>query len=542
MGHQLFPIQSLDLKDASNIEASVLYFCLKNQTAFLDVTLTKVAGYDVAHLKTGFSASFRQSLPVELLRLRTAPLGYFPYTFVEDDDWVNPTANHKVVIEDRPLDSLSNIPQGLDGELTKLEILKLHLTEIEEEVKEQEKIIMKMWKEDFSKCTGIKCYITTAFAKAPAFVRLIADHFHHHSHVNVSFFQNATHANCSDSPGLLITQPKASEANYDELDVVASVEEATTSDEHVASATSSSPEPTKEPENQPHGPPWGHGPPPWAKPGAKPWWVKPGGRPPWAGSNWKGGPPPWVHGWKGGPPPWAHGWKGGPPRWHDQPGRPHPHHPTAHDIFPSLTSQQIFKIRVVGALVGLMIVVLFVGAVLACVKFKAQLWCDPRCRVDLIALREEWKTRRAYRKAACKYRFRTFLKRFRFKSDPDEEEKQAMLAPRDDVVVNREISNLRAAHQMVGDMMRAEEGQSRFTHPTRHSRSASGSESLPSYRSGPPGYESGMEGDISVVDGFTGYTPSVTEDTPSATDESPDTDSSIVDCSPRLSFETQRTF
>jgi hypothetical protein len=528
--NQVLPFRSLESDDVSDLEVSLEYICMKDQTVFLSVTFVKATGQDLAYLQKGFSASFRQSQPPEVLRLQSTPRSYFQDVVADEDAWVNPAPEHKVAIENQSHDEFPDMPEGIEAELRRLDILKFHLAELEKEVKAQEKLIMKMWKDDFAQCKSIKCYILTAIAKAPAFVQLIADHFRHHSHIDIDFFRTATHSNCTSAPGLLIMQPIASDVSHDELDGAEADKEASVTTVTLTAPTSATPTPSesKEPDHHHHGPPWGTGPPPWAKPGSgPPPWAKPGGRPPWAGPNWKGGPPPWVHGWKGGPPP-----------WHNQPGQPNNHHlQDQPDIFPTLTAEQIFKIRVLGGLVGLTVVVLFAGCVFTCIRFKAQIWCDPRCQVDIMALREEWKTRRAYRKAACKYRFREFLKRFRFRSKSDEEEKEAMLAPQDDVVVNREITNLRAAHQIVGEMMRAEEGQSRFAQRTRHARSSSESESLPSYRSGPPGYESGLDGEISVVDGFSGYTPSGTEDTPSS-----DSDSSIVDCSPRLSFETQRTF
>jgi hypothetical protein len=54
------------------------------------------------------------------------------------------------------------------------------------------------------------------------------------------------------------------------------------------------------------------------------------------------------------------------------------------------------------------------------------------------------------------------------------------------------------------------------------------------YSMPPPLYEEELEGDLTVVDGFQ-YTPtssSVDDDTP---------DSSVIDCSPRMSYDTGRT-
>ena len=95
----------------------------------------------------------------------------------------------------------------------------------------------------------------------------------------------------------------------------------------------------------------------------------------------------------------------------------------------------------------------------------------------------------------------------------------------------QEIGNLRAAQAFVGDLVRAEDGRAQAAELDAAER-ASITETLPAY-SAPPSYAVDMDGDISVVDGFTGYTSSGTDRTP---------ESSIIDCSPRMSFDTQRTF
>jgi hypothetical protein len=196
-----------------------------------------------------------------------------------------------------------------------------------------------------------------------------------------------------------------------------------------------------------------------------------------------------------------------------------------------LTSTQIMRYHLIGAVIGLVLVLLVSVCIAACIKHKVRIFRDPRWWAEMRARREECETKRAYRKAAFKYRFRSYWKRvLGIVAIGSEEEKQHVTAPKDEAVVNREIDNLRAAYQIVGDMMRAEEGESQFVSPTGVTRPRS--ESLPSYRSAPPGYSSGQEGDISVVDGFTIYTSSSTDGT---------SESSVVDCSPRMSFETQRT-
>jgi len=63
------------------------------------------------------------------------------------------------------------------------------------------------------------------------------------------------------------------------------------------------------------------------------------------------------------------------------------------------------------------------------------------------------------------------------------------------------------------------------------SSSSSSGNVLPLYSLPPPRYEEEIEGDMTVVDGFR-YTPTSTDDTP---------DSSVIDCSPRMSCDTGRT-
>lgn len=125
-----------------------------------------------------------------------------------------------------------------------------------------------------------------------------------------------------------------------------------------------------------------------------------------------------------------------------------------------------------------------------------------------------------------------------------------------EAVMEDEIHSLRIAHEIVGDMVRAEEGRSTFYRRANlppHSQatftpveleaataSISRTPSLPSYHthsdagsssneSPPPRYEEELEGEITVVDGFQ-YTPSNTESTAS---------SSVVSYSPRMSMATR---
>jgi len=104
-----------------------------------------------------------------------------------------------------------------------------------------------------------------------------------------------------------------------------------------------------------------------------------------------------------------------------------------------------------------------------------------------------------------------------------------------------ELRALRSAQQIVEEMYSAEEGRSRHYHQANRPRApaaeldagstSSRVDSLPAYSVPPPRYEEELEGDLTVVDGFQ-YTPASTDDTP---------DSSVIDCSPRMSCDTGRT-
>lgn len=113
-------------------------------------------------------------------------------------------------------------------------------------------------------------------------------------------------------------------------------------------------------------------------------------------------------------------------------------------------------------------------------------------------------------------------------------------------VMQQEIVTLRNATDLVRDLVRAEEGRARTEqhgryggylpqYPPTELDAGEGSSRLsdvpPSYLAPPPRYEEDLEGELTVVDGFR-YTPSNTDDTP---------ESSIIDCSPRLSLETGRS-
>ena len=557
-----FPHWSPGYPADAEIDAVFDIICITGHASLLSVQIVREG--EPSGDAPGFTATFTQTGQPQITRLQPVPRLPPTRKDFKPACVVQPPEKKNLVIvpyENSP----SDVSLGLQDELLKLDVLRSHFDDLKKEIQKQEATIMSIWKAEFSQCSNIKCYFQTALHKVPVLAHLIVEHVRHHSHIDASFFRNLTHRNCSRSNEQLLTQPDHSHDEVDSLENMPTIdvwdledEPAVTDDEPpitLSTPTQAAPssKPTRdvaaEPEStehdteETHRPPfWTGGKPPWAD-GGRPPSARPGSSPPW-------GPPPWFK--PGSAPPWAKPGsdpsRWGPPPWAKPGGRAPwmqdtsdaPMHKTSDSMvqpdssvgtlsLPTLTSQQIFRIRLIGAMIGLLVVLLLGACLFACIKHKKRLFRDPRCRAEIMTRREEFLTKRAYRKAACKHKWRTLLARVRSVLRAEESEKEAMLVSQDDSIVVAGVDDLRAAHQFVEDVIKAEEGESDFVIRTR-----TRSESLPSYTSDPPGYSSGQEGEISVIDGFSGYTPSTTTNDDTA-------DSSVVDCSPRMSFETQRT-
>lgn len=172
----------------------------------------------------------------------------------------------------------------------------------------------------------------------------------------------------------------------------------------------------------------------------------------------------------------------------------------------------------------------------------------PRRRVDRAASREERRNRRLYRCAARRQKWRNWVGRFRRRDRSPTadtwEDKQAALAQREGSenteVMYTGIAELRDAHTIVSDLVRAEEG--RGVHVSERGgrerrRGRRRGSSLPGYESeesGPPAYDDDkvfvVDG-VALVDGFQ-YSLVAVEDTP---------DSSVIETSPRISMELARS-
>jgi len=217
--------------------------------------------------------------------------------------------------------------------------------------------------------------------------------------------------------------------------------------------------------------------------------------------------------------------------------------------------------------------VLCCGCLVAVIRHKCS---SLRTRTERAAAREERLNARAYRRAARQHAWRSWWRGNWARRDnqriADYEEKRALISEQEGVLedaMQEEIRQLRAAHDVVNDLVRdAEEGRAinhtpcdcqrqrpqapysplstASTYPPTSlpeipSRPLSRTDSLPSYRSGtptePPSYESDLEASDVVANGFRQYT---TASTTSEQSSHWTPDSSVVDVSPRPSAETLR--
>jgi hypothetical protein len=214
------------------------------------------------------------------------------------------------------------------------------------------------------------------------------------------------------------------------------------------------------------------------------------------------------------------------------------------------------------------------GCLIAVIRHKCS---SLRTRTERAAAREERDTVRAYRRAARQHAWRNWW-RGNWRKDreriEDYEEKRSLIQDQESVLEDAmqvEIRQLRAAHDVVNDLVReAEEGRAvahgpcnchhprpaasytsyspslASTYPPTSlpeipSRPLSRTDSLPSYRSNPPSeppnYESEVDATHIVANGFRQYRSSTTA-SEATSHWTPD--SSVVDVSPRPSAETLR--
>ena len=205
-------------------------------------------------------------------------------------------------------------------------------------------------------------------------------------------------------------------------------------------------------------------------------------------------------------------------------------------IPPSQTNINIHLLKTLG--LGLI--------VLSCLAWVLLRCRDPRRRVDRAARREEWRTKRMYRRAAQKQAFKNWLRsvhlkitafRFRYGFAPQAaiswDEKRIRVSAQEAVleeVMADDIRALRNAHRVVSSITAAEEGRHDSVYQSESSERRRSVSTLPGYESEgslPPSYDDAGDsfGDTAVVNQFQ-YNHVEAEFT---------SDSSVISTSPRIS-------
>lgn len=406
--------------------------------------------------------------------------------------------------------------------------------ELHHQVLHQEHAILKLINQDFERCTEVTCYLQTAVRKAPDFFELVKAHFRHHSSPS-----NTTSLPCPETEG-----PIGPSDDVEAVPIINTFED-------LPSPPSPPVEPIEDKPSLPVDNPFRfddnhEGP---ARPPSAP--VGPGGfREPGKDHRLPFEPP---QGWRP-----HHRPSSDDKPWKDKPDggfdRPSFHHRPHHMPHPAPRHRHYRLIFATALLVvsTLILVVL--------VKALQVYLANPRVRADRAARIEEYRTRREYKRAACQHRFRKLISRLRCgrrrcDSVDEDEEKECMLqrSPQtqvDDHIVGANIASLRRAHEIVGQLMRAEEGRANGIPPFLSDTVRSNSHqapsvvtTLPPYAPPPPRYSQEIGRDMEVVDGFR-YTPSVSEVTVTGSASSfvfddDLTESSVVDCRSRMSMDTE---
>lgn len=478
-------------------------------------------------------------------------------------EWLSHATNDNFKIIEQPSEETNHHANLIDDEYRNLEALKQQLTALHHEVMKQESKIFKLISADFHACKGLKCYIQTTMKKVPDFVHLMKTHFKH-QHKNTTLTAWTCAWTNSENPvmdakneieateylGPLPSRP----ADLDAIKPWHNPHDLPPSKDMDGEDVPANPFPDNfgppygEPEDgKSHPPFWPNGGPPFRPPFCREDGCHPPFTPP---TEWieKHGPPG-----AGFPPPW---------RPNDEPPATHPldtqptHRPRPHIPHPAPRHRHY---RLILSVATFSVTVLILGVLFKLLRVYLS---NPRVMADRAAKIEECRNRRAYRRAACQHRMKQLISRFRRRRDStndDYEEKRAMLRQRTsesqagDDVMRADINSLRRAHEIVGQLMLAEEGRAqrdtsrvstpRNVSPSNSGRSIHSVSTLPPYVAPPPRYSQELSRDMVVVDGFR-YTPSNSEATVTSSASSfiiddDATVSSVVDCRSRMSFDTE---
>ncbi|KAK5063053.1 hypothetical protein LTR84_005129 [Exophiala bonariae] len=471
--------------------------CLKGEASILSVRFDDLNGDIGVTGASGFTTSFKQKGQPTVLRLQDRPVENLSDDSHICDMWLNPDESSKLSITAAP-QSVAVIDNTLELQYAKLDDLKAQLADLHEELLMTESTIMSLVKEEFRSCTSLKCIWDTAKSKAPGICKLITAHFSHHpsrvSGCTEGDAQSPCRTQAQDLSPMQKKPPQTAEVP----------ENVETKPEISSSSAASSPTPSPpidESEDLESLDSKGLS----------------------ESSPNDDGDTPWVQ---------STGTSG-----------------IATFQIDTSRIQASLRRHLTLAVVSLILLALIGGLTFRVVRFLR----DPRRRAELAARREERYTKRLYRKAACQHAWRKWWRQFKLQATGDYEEKREMILEQEGIsqdTLQRQILTLSDATDLVRNLIAAEEGRVQAEHralPARYQSnpqspytsplydavigSSQMSETLPPYPPPPPGYEEQLEGEVTVVHGFSSSA--------STTDDA--TESSIVDCSPRLSFETGRS-
>jgi hypothetical protein len=525
--------------------------CIAGEVQILSFQIDQV-GPDNATPVSGFTISFKQQGHPEVLRLIGEAIDI---SHPEDlrDQWIHPSRQQRFVLAPTP----GKESRPFDDEFAELEGLEAQSHHLQTLIGEQKHVIHQLLRDDFhtfcstiKECDSLKCIFQTIVHKLPHYAHIVSLHFRHHR-----LWHHKTAASEIDSSVDGIRKQGDNAVLYGGAKEYLGPPR----DEHDASPEVSHDELDASPPD-----------------------------------NVETSPTPLSYSGYTSPSPISS-------QTRHLSATPTPHY-TGNDRQP-LSSQSHYNTTApfpqfdhpppgpfylfIHLLPALLLIGISVVILLALRHFKL-LCASPRSRASRSASREERRSRRAYRRAELQHVWKNWWNRYRSPaSTNDYEEKRTLILEQEDVledVMQDEIRGLRVAQEIVGEMVRAEEGRARLyqeANMPQHQRPYTAAEfesssshppfsptaptlsridSLPRYarRSSnvssnsagssvpPPQYEQELEGDIDVVDGFTysrtfgaGNSHTLEYGYDGTDDSSPD--SSVVDCSPRMSFDTGRT-
>ena len=490
----------------SNVHASWESTCLNGEASIISVRVEGIVGQGPLNESSGFTTSFKQKGQPKVLRLQDKPVNQLSQDIC--DDWLASIGQELSIIPALS-DPTSPVDLLLQAEYAKLAQLQTDMEVMHERIHSTLASIMSLLKQKFTSCSSMQCVWTTAVNEVSPITNLLVSHFKHHKNLinkelGTGCIEGDAQSPCSAG---IQSDIKAAELSVDtesdELD-----------DSHITQVASSSPTP--------------------------------------AASITQPTPSPR---------PTTRALASSPTNYVQVPSAS-----SAPSMFPSTTNhhglphtrphdEQVALQRKLSLAIVLLVLLVILSGVLirAIIKYR-----HPRRRAERAAIWEERHTRRLYRKAACEHKWRTFWKNLFYRrqaTDEYDEKAQKILEGEgllddDGSGLHKEIRTMRNASEFVRDIVEAEEGRARNVQSSNRCAdgfepaelngggvSSRSSDIAPSYKSDatpPPGYEEELDGEMIIVDGFRYTYTSV-----STTDLS--SESSIVDCSPRLSLETGRS-